>query len=244
MTEGAVTLSPLEEERFGIRTAWVRNLKEESFSAVMDFCDQQQARLLVARCSAHDLRLVHKMEQSGFQLMDTLVYYRRNLAGIPAMDEPSGIIVRPVRPGEERAVQSIAGDAFRGYQSHYHSDPRLDPVRCDQVYSSWALHSCTVPGVADQVLVAACDGVLVGFATLRMVTLEEGEGVLFGVAPVARGKGIYRLFMIHSLDWCRQRGAKWMIYSTQVTNFAVQKPLVRLGFEPSAFFYTLHKWFD
>ena len=43
-----------------------------------------------------------------------------------------------------------------------------------------------------EVLVAEVDGRLAGFATLRMNNSEEGEGVLFGVAPFAQGSGIYR----------------------------------------------------
>jgi GNAT superfamily N-acetyltransferase len=84
----------------------------------------------------------------------------------------------------------------------------------------------------------------VGFATLRLNNPEEGEGVLFGVGPLAQGQGIYRSFMIHGMEWCLQQGMTRMVVSTQITNIAVQKVWTRLGFEPSHAYYTFHKWFD
>jgi GNAT superfamily N-acetyltransferase len=109
---------------------------------------------------------------------------------------------------------------------------------------SWAFRSCVSRDVADEVLVADLAGSIVGFATLRLNGAEEGEGVLFGVAPRAQRKGIYRSLVINSMQWCLAKGMRHMIYSTQINNIAVQKVLVRLGFEPSYAYYTFHKWFD
>jgi len=84
---------------------------------------------------------------------------------------------------------------------------------------------------------------IVAFATLRRNSAEEGEGVLFGVAPEAQGRGIYRSLMIGAMLWFRTRGTARMVVSTQVTNAAVQKVWTRLGFEPWKSNYTFHKWF-
>jgi GNAT superfamily N-acetyltransferase len=120
----------------------------------------------------------------------------------------------------------------------------LDPVKCDEAYISWALRSCVSREAADEVLVADSSGRIVGFATLRMNNSEEAEGVLFCVASSAQRRGIYRSLMIHGMEWCMSKAAKRMIVSTQITNVAVQKVWIRLGFEPSHAWYTLHKWFD
>ena len=177
--------------------------------------------------------------------MDTLVYYAQNLAAGEIPPDTSNVLVRPVRRGEEEdMVQAVAADSFRGYFGHYHADSRLDRKKCDEAYTSWALLSCTRRDVADEVLVADLDGSIVGFATLRLNTPDEGEGVLFAVAPSTQGEGIYRSFMIHGMRWCLSKGATRMVVSTQITNTAVQKVWTRLGFEPSHAHYTFHKWFD
>lgn len=46
------------------------------------------------------------------------------------------------------------------------------------------------------------------------------------------------------MQWCLDNSMKEMVVSTQITNLAVQKVWVRLGFEPYRFYYTFHKWFD
>jgi GNAT superfamily N-acetyltransferase len=84
----------------------------------------------------------------------------------------------------------------------------------------------------------------VGYFTLRLNNLEEGEAVVGGVQYSARGKGIYRSFITRGMEWCLSKGAARMLVSTQITNVAVQKVWARLGFEPSLAFYTFHKWFD
>ena len=85
---------------------------------------------------------------------------------------------------------------------------------------------------------------LAGFATLRMNSPEEGEGLLYAVAPEYQRRGVCPALMIHSLRWCRSQGAGRMLISTQLTNISMQKVWCRVGFEPSHSYYTFHKWFD
>lgn len=243
MSSLAISLSSIDEERFGIRTARTDRLEPHSYSEALEYCRSKDVRLLIARCPTTDMPLVHRMEQDGFELMDTLVYYRRKLATIPEIGDLDGIVIRPVRLGEEHLVEEIAAESFRGYSSHYHADPRLDVTLCDAAYRSWAVRSCVSREVADQVLVAGCEGRLIGFATLRLRPDGDGEGVLFGVAPAAQGRGLYSQLMLHGMKWCRSQDRRWMIVSTQVSNLAVQKVWVRLGFEAASSCYTFHKWF-
>ena len=241
--ETLVSLSGIDEERFGVRTARAVNVTGAALADVLRFCAENGVGLLIARCLCSDAGAAQAMEDHGFRLMDTLVYYARDLAGIPLPVDTGTIPVRPLREGEAISVQRVAAEAFRGYRGHYHADPRLDEGLCDQAYVSWAYRSCACPGVADQVLVADRDGI-VAFATLRVRGQEEGEGVLFGVAPAAQGRGVYRSLMIRAMEWFSSRGLRRMLVSTQVTNVSVQKVWVRLGFEPTHSQYTFHKWFD
>jgi len=238
-----VHLSALDQERFGIRTARASDVGPDNLAALVDFCAANQVRFLIARCPASDLAAAQAMERNGFMLTDTLVYYTRNLTlPIPANSSP--VMVRPIRAGEEEQVRVIAAESFKGYYGHYHADPRLDRDKCDAAYTSWAVRSCISRDVADEVLVAEREGALVGFATLRLNNPKEGEGVLFGVALEAQGLGIYLSFMIHSMEWFKSKGCTRQVVSTQITNIAVQRVWVRLGFKPKQAYYTFHKWFD
>lgn len=243
-TDAPAELSPIDGERFGISIARVRVEAPDDLRSVNEFCRESGVDLLIARCPASELRTAQAMERDGFSLMDTLVYFARDLHKTPIPSDVGKVPIRPVRPGEEDAVKDVAAESFRGYFGHYHADERLDRKDCDDVYTSWARRSCVSRDVADEVLVADLDGKVVGFATLRLDSPDEGEGVLFGVAPEAQGHGIYRSFMIRGMEWCASKGATRMVVSTQVTNNAVQKVWVRVGFEPSHAYYGFHKWFD
>jgi GNAT superfamily N-acetyltransferase len=240
----SAALSVIDEARFGIRTARAAGVTAHTLPSVLDFCAKHNVVLLIARVPATDLQTAQSMERLGFSLMDVLVYFSRDLNGAPIPPDANRAVLRPVRPGEEEEVRRIAEGSFRGYAGHYHADPRLDKSKCDEAYTDWAYRSCISSDVADQVIVAVVNESLAGFATLRLNGADEGEGILFGVAPFAQGRGIYRSFMVRGMEWCLANGAKQMLVSTQLTNIAVQKVWARLGFEPSHAYYTFHKWFD
>lgn len=241
---GPVFLSGIDQNRFGVPIARATRVTMETLPLVMEFCRANGVVLLIARCPATEIRAAQAMEREGFALMDTLIFFSRELTRSPIPPDTGQIAVRPIQPGEADAVRAVAIESFRGYSGHYHADDRLDRAACDETYVSWAYRACVSPEVADVVLVADRDGSIVGFATLRLNNAVEGEGVLFGVAPSAQGRGVYRSFMVRGMEWCLAKGASRMVVSTQITNMAVQKIWARVGFEPSHGYYTFHKWFD
>jgi|SRR6185436_17221180 len=233
-------LSPLEERRFGVRTVRVNELAPGDLPALLSFCRANAVRMVIARCPTGELGTAQALEEAGARLMDTLLYYALELARAPEKALPAHL--RLARKDELEPLLAIATDSFRGYSGHYHADPRLDRAACDATYTSWVERSLLDPTVADAVYTCELDGEPAAFATMRRNSDEEGEGVLFGVAPRAQGRGIYADLIRAGIEWCRARGMKRMVVSTQVTNLAVQKVWVRQGFEPSASYYTFHLW--
>jgi GNAT superfamily N-acetyltransferase len=243
-TSPKVALSSLDTERWGVVTARANDVRRDDVGALEAFCRESAVGLLIARCSTEELPAAQAMERAGYSLMDTLVYYGRDVSSAPPVEPSDGEpVVRSVKPGEEEAVRDLARVAFRNYAGHYHADPRLEQGACDEVYADWAYRSCVDPSVADDVLVGALAGEIVAFATVRFNSELEGEGVLFGVGPSARGRGLYRRLVVHAMDLCASRGRSQMVVSTQVTNVHVQKVWARLGFVPTRSCHTFHKWF-
>ncbi len=234
--------SEIDSAHFGIRVARASGVDVDDLPEVMHFCAVNRIDLLIARCAATHTSAAQAMEKHGFLLMDTLVYYKADLVKRPLPPASATLQIRALQPGDESQVQNIAAGAFKAYFGHYHADPRLDRRKCDEAYQSWALRSCK--GAADEVLVAEQHGEVRGFATLRLNSPEEGEGVLVAVAPKAQGRGICPALMVNSMHWCKERGAQRMIISTQVTNISMQKVWCRVGLEPSYSYYTFHKWFS
>ena len=239
-----IALSEIDRLRFGVTVAKTTLDGAEPVEALMDWCADAGAELLIARCPTTELALVQRLEQVGCFLTDTLVYYSKG--GIVHADVAlaDGYTTRLATAADADAVARLAGVTFAGYQGHYHADARLARADADLVYSSWAANSCSVAGVADAVVLIEHAGQIVAFATLKTLDAGSYEGVLFGVHPEHQGKRLYQALMRLSQNWAAERALPQMVVSTQVTNLAVQKVWCRQGFEPSKSFYTFHKWFD
>jgi len=239
----ATELSPLDETRFGVRSARARLVTTKNLPEVLAFCAANQVEFLVARCPTTDISAAHAMEAAGFRLMETLLYLRFDLKTRPIPMNKSNVLIRPVQPSEVSQVGALAHTAFTNYYGHYHADPKLDPQKSTEVYVDWAERCCTDPAAANLVLVAEAEGELVGFRALRVNSPIQGEFILAGVSPEFRRRGIYRAFIVEGLKWCREQGLKEVLNSTHVANVVVQRACLRAGFEPAYSWYTFHKWF-
>src|SRR2546423_11569309 len=130
-----IALSALDTTRFGVRTARADAMTGEGLSSALDFCRSQDVELLIGRCKVENAAAVQMLESASFKLMDTLVYYQRNLASSPVAD-PQDDRIRLLRAGEEEQVEAIARECFSDYGGHYHADPRLQRRACTEVYAS------------------------------------------------------------------------------------------------------------
>jgi GNAT superfamily N-acetyltransferase len=245
-----VSLAPLERERFGVESARANGVTAANLPEVLDFCRRERVRFLTARCRAEDFAAVHALEAAGGRLMDTLVYWAHDLAAPARLARPDAPL-RLARPADEAAIEQAAREAFTDYVSHYHADPRLERARCDAAYADWARRACRASAPDAPMFVGEHEATPAGFAALRLVERpgesdggHDGEGVLYGVAPRARGRKLYLALMFRSLDWCRERGARRMIISTQLANWVPQQVWARLGFEPYQAFATFHLWLE
>ena len=236
--------SEVDSLRFGIKIARAKIDLVEDLYEIEKFSLENNIEMIIARCNTDNLKLVQKMEAEEYRLMDTLIYYKRNLINNPIPDESNKVDIRSLKTGDENAIAKVAEEAFRDYQGHYHSDERLPRKECDEAYVSWAHNSCISKEFADEVLVAEMGKEIVGFHTLRLNNPREGEVILTCVSPDFQGRGIHREFEIRGMLWCLRKGADWIIVSTQITNTAVQRVWVRLGFVPSHSYYTFHKWLN
>ena len=238
-----IAYSEIDQKRFGYRTAKAFITSTQEIEKVFAFSQEKKIQFLIARCGTNNLKIAQELEKEGFILTDTLIYYRFNLITIDnqLLNPPN--LIRMVRnETDAEQVADVAKKAFKNYFGHYHADSRLDQESCDDVYIDWAYRSCLDKSVADQVIVSESNGKIDGFATLKFYS-EEGEGILFGIAPEAQRQGRYKIFIQNGLHLCKEQGLSAMIVSTQLQNYAVQKVWVRMGFEPYASYYTFHKWF-
>jgi hypothetical protein len=70
----SLRLSPEETARFGVLCARADNADAARLGEIMAFCTREGVQLLTLRCDVRAIATVHRLEQLGFRLMDTLVH--------------------------------------------------------------------------------------------------------------------------------------------------------------------------
>jgi hypothetical protein len=236
------TLSILDQQRFNLPTA---KAVVETIDDLMKLLAQSRSDLidlLIIRVPTNCLEVVQQLETEGAFLTDTLVYFQKKKVDSYEVDLPVGYAAFSAFEEEAEAVGLVAAQSFKGYFGHYHADPYLDKEDCDAVYSSWAKNSCLKGALADEVILIKKDQEIAAFATIKVKNDTDFEGVLFGVAPNHRGKGLHLNLMQLSENWGRANNKRRLLTSTQITNVTVQKNWCRVGMEPLNSCYTFHLW--
>lgn len=235
--------SEIDSNRFGFPVGKAFSITAETVESIVDQSKAEGLRLLFVRCLSDDWATVHTLEHRGFLLMDTLLYLRRELDG--NFPVPNGEAqIRSARPEDLGVFNAVARKTFAGFCGHYNADSRLDQSVVSEIYPSWASNALTCKAVADEMLVAQIDGNIIGFGALKVLGGGITDGLLYGVLPEFRRRGVFRDLILASLHWGRDRGFTAMDYSTQLTNIAAQSAVTQLGFLPRRSVYTFHLWLD
>ncbi|HZQ48913.1 MAG TPA: hypothetical protein VFB69_01245 [Candidatus Dormibacteraeota bacterium] len=240
---GAVRLSPLDTERFGIRTARVDDVDERGLSEVVEFCHTNAIDLLIARCAVNKLAALAALNEAAFSLMDTLVYFERDLAGF-APPQSSDPAIEELLPEDAPQIEEIARTCFRDYPGHYHADPRLDRNACAEVYADWARNCCGLAETAGFTLVTGAPGRRLGFATFEKRTPGSAELTLGAVLPAGRGNGFYRRLTVAGMTRLKAEGVLTLRASTHIANWSAQVSWLGAGLRPYDAYYTFHRWFS
>ncbi len=243
-----IAISDIDCMRFDVVTAKCIVGEPKELMLIDEWCRQHQVEFVIARVSTNDIRLAQDMENAGYRLMDTLVYFKRDLvpADLAVIDVPSGYRIEyNGRPSAEE-MEKTAALAFENYIGHYHADSSLPASKSDAVYSSWAFNSAVSTEVANQIISVYSENSLGGSKLAAFATLNykqnQSEGVLFGVHPAHRQRGLHKVLVRAAIVCSAQRGCTSIISSTQLNNLQVQKNWVRQGFLPTDSFYTFHHW--
>lgn len=239
-----IEINALESDRFGIVAARLTS-SHAPLDAVDAAAEAANVDLIISRIDATEMPRIHALEECGFRLMDTLVYYQRTLdEGLVTTNAVPEASLRLATVEDIPAVSSIARAAFTNYVGHYHTDPRLDNSAADAAYVEWAENSVASMSAHAPVLVACDESGPVGFLTLRLNAPDEFEILLNAVHSDVQGKGLYTALIAGALELARKAEANRVIVSTQISNYGVQRVWSRAGFVHYRSVYTLHKWYQ
>jgi hypothetical protein len=237
-----IRMSTLDSTHFGFAVARADAITAEEIPGALEFCTRLNVRLLIVRCAVEQVTTVHALEHAGFELMDTLVYYERDLVARP-ISKPRSRPIRRLQPDEADQVEQIARICFRHYSGHYHADKRLAGDTSTEVYAKWARSCCDINDPSAFVLVASNGPALVAFSSFRRQTSKRGELILGAVLPAARGEGLYRKFVEAGMFRLQSSGVSTFETSTHLSNWPAQVAWISAGLRPSRAYHTFHRWF-
>jgi hypothetical protein len=196
------------------------------------------------RVPTADLVAARALEAAGFYLGDTQADYAFRVRGSVIPSVSNEVKLRYAAPADGPALEALTRETFTGYLDRFHRDPFFDAARATEMYVQWTANS--LAGLADAILVAEIDGRIGGFLTLEIkhrqnevVPVRFAEGVLAGVAPWTRGRGVYTSLLAGSLPWFAAHCDIGLVV-TQIDNVAVQSAWVGLGYRLVQGRYTFH----
>lgn len=234
---------------------------------IIDKFRESDSELLILRYPAHLVGWASRLLHEDITLLpaDTLVYYYQSIIDL---DSPTRTAhgqnsadssdwyqrARPVTSDDLEYLTNFVRSTFRAYPSHYHANPLFSSSDQLEGYVEWTER---VVGFNNHRVMWLVDEsqAIVAFFFLRIDTVNEerlvqtlqtdlgttfAELVLGGIAPSARGRGIYPQIIAVSERVARENGAIGMTISTQIWNKPVQRTWTRRGYALIDSFHTVH----
>lgn len=233
--------SPLESARFGLRV-FRASIDTIDADRIAGEIDRERIDVAILRLPASAMTGVDVLIQRGYApiVADTQVVYGIDLDAYSQVIDDAAITLRPATRSDAALLESMARSVFVDYESHYCANPLFDRCSILDGYAEWAARHVESDDGSAAWLVER-DGALAGFSCYRIDrTNGVAVGVLNGVLPEARGRGVYRGMLQRMLaDFARVALRRFEI-STQTHNTIVQRVWRESGFSLSETHNTLH----
>jgi len=242
---GCIELSEWDSKHFGVKIGRYAPDNLKNIDSEIGRAKSDGYELLITRLPTDQVAIVNHLESLGFRVKDILVLYRVLLDNIDFLKHDAiSFTIRTSTTADIDMVADLARTTFKNYGGHFHADELLSKEKCDELYVKWAINSIVDRKIADEVFIAEDETRLLGFATMKIISDEESQGILFGTAPEARGQGVYSEFSKEAINWSKNKKLKYLVYGTQVNNYIVQNALTKVGARVFTSYYTLHLWFE
>ena len=236
-------LSGPDGQVFGFPVARTFVESEEEVDAAEQFCREQGVPLLVARCDGGSTPLVHVLTRRGHLLMATQSRYACRLAVAVRKQPDERYPIRTATDADRDALRELTREAFTGYPSHYHADPRPDRDRCDEVYVHWVLEALAARRPGESLFVAERDERFTGFGLFR-VHDAACEALLAGARPGSDSTRafVYRAILREGERRALAAGARRAFTNINIDHYAVHHTLIRESWRPVGAIHTFHWW--
>ncbi|HEY6986030.1 MAG TPA: GNAT family N-acetyltransferase [Rhodanobacteraceae bacterium] len=233
--------SPLDTARFGL-CVHRATLDRVDVDALVAEIERERIDVAILRVPAPATGVLDELARRGLGPItaDTLVRYEIDLPR-PATDpQRADVTLRPAVQSDALLLDRMTRSIFAGYVSHYHANPLFPPDKILDGYAEWAVAHLGAEGGPAAWLVES-GGETVGFSCYQIERPSGlAVGVLNGVVPSVRGRGVYTGMLSAMLAAFESMGLRRFAIATQAHNATVQRIWARCGLSLQGEYTTIH----
>lgn len=206
---------------------------------VTEACRAKGVRYLTVRVDIADTAAIHGLEDSGFNLVDSIQTFSLDLQAPGAGKRENGHL--PVRAFEKSDLDDVLMIARTSYIcDRFHLDPVIGKEKADALHEAWLRNSCAGIG-CDQVIVGVDRLGVTGYATCKLDKQQMGTIVMVATAARVRGQGWGLATSTEALEWFRANDVHVVEVGTQLRNTAAASLYRKAGFRPAGATFTFRK---
>ncbi len=233
--------SKIDSNRFGL-VIYRARMEEIDTGTILQQILEHNIDTAIIRIPTVKLSQIHHLEKMAmpFMITDTLAYYHIDLETYQRREiKNKDLEIKQARPSDHDALNKIVRETFGSYMNHYRMNPFFDNEHVTEGYQDW------VRSYAEDLPERVCflikrAGKVIAFANFNYEREDRVDGILYGVLPSERGKGIFNDIMTYAKNYARERGRTVMRTTTQIENLTVQRAWTKQGFELENTENTIH----
>jgi GNAT superfamily N-acetyltransferase len=239
VTATSLRFADAESARFGLRVFRGETDAIDAL-ALAEALRRDRIDVAILRVPARALASLQALREAGLApiVADTIVRYAIDLPSASPLDD---VRLIPASADDAARLESLTRETFAGYLTHYHANPRFPAAKILDGYAEWAASHVRDAATGSAAWLVEWRGEIAGFSCYRVA--DDGSlaiGVLNGVVPAFRGRGIYRGMLRRMLHELAGLGAKRFAIATQVQNVIVQRIWAAEGFRLERAQNTVH----
>ncbi|MBI4676108.1 MAG: hypothetical protein HY748_00825 [Elusimicrobia bacterium] len=213
------------------------------------WCKENSIRCVFAKIPALDLPVLHSLENSGFQYIESWIWNKVDLRKIALDTAPLAAVqpapLRRAIPSDQPFMLDFVPGAFASHR--FHADPRIPEDKKDSLYRKW-IETAFAEGIQN-IVVMEQDSLPVAFMITPITDLTRTFGLKFTTLrmalldPAQRGKGLGEKFFISLFRHHKKEGVDIVDSGLTLRNLPSLNLHNKLRFKVVSTIVNFHRWY-
>ncbi|MFA6318970.1 MAG: hypothetical protein WC943_16290 [Elusimicrobiota bacterium] len=213
------------------------------------WCRENKAKCVFAKVPALDLPVLHGLEASGFQFIESWIWNKIDLRKISLQNDPYGKVtpcpLRKAVPSDRSFMLDYVPGAFASQR--FHADPRIPEDKKDSLYRRW-IETAFAEQIGD-ILVMDGETKPAGFMITPIADMSAAFGLKFAkwrlalLDPAQRGKGLGEKLFVSLFHHHKREGVDIIDSGLTLRNLPSLNLHNKLRFKVVSSIVNFHRWY-